>query len=60
MSETRTIATKCPMCQAILPIFDVSFHIVGRWRPKVSIVVSGDATDYVAHMWQHSQEQTWP
>ena len=59
-SETRTIATKCPVCQAILPLFDVTFITQGWLRPKVQILIGGDATDYVAHLWSHSdKEQSW-
>lgn len=59
-SETRTIATKCPLCEAILPLFDVTFVTHGWLRPKVQILIGGDATDYVAHLWSaHGQEKSW-
>lgn len=60
MSEYRTIATKCPICDAILPIFSVTLQRHGFLGRHTRLLLDGDATDYVAHMWQHSQEKTWP
>lgn len=56
-SETRTIATKCPICAAVLPLFDVTFITSGWWKRSVQILIGGDATDYVAHLWEHEQKR---
>lgn len=54
--DRQTIATRCPVCGAVLPLFDLLVIRQGWWRPAIQVIIEGDATDYVAHLWTHSQE----
>lgn len=59
-SATKTVLAKCPMCGALVPMFTITAHVSGLLNPKVGLVVDADASDYVAHMWTHSQgEPSW-
>lgn len=56
----QTVAAKCPICSAVVPMFTVTITVRGWLRPKASMEVTADASDYVAHMWTHTdKEQTW-
>lgn len=60
MSETRTIAARCPICGAILPIFTVIAERHGFLGRHLRLTLNGDATDYVAHIWTHERkEKSW-
>lgn len=50
------IYARCPMCAEPLPVFTV--HIVrhGTFRPRIELVITEDATDFVAHMWAHEEK----
>lgn len=57
---TKTVMAKCPVCTALVPMFTVTAVVQGMLRPKVGLVIEADASDYVAHMWGHSQgEPSW-
>ena len=59
-SATKTVLAKCPMCDALVPMFTITAHVADLLNPKVGLVVDADASDYVAHMWTHSQgEPAW-
>jgi hypothetical protein len=58
--DERLVTAFCPLCHAVLPIVTVTFTIKGRWRKQVTMVLDGDATDYVAHLWSHQQGMTDP
>lgn len=53
-THDETIAARCPICKAHVPMFTVHINTNGRWRKHVTLTVEGDATDYVAHMWTHT------
>lgn len=60
MSESRTIAARCPICGAILPIFTVTAERHGFLSRHMRLTLEGDATDYVAHIWMHTdKERSW-
>lgn len=60
MSKTRTIAARCPICAAILPIFTITAERHGFLGRHTRLTLTGDATDYVAHLWMHTdKEQSW-
>jgi len=57
---TRTVLAKCPVCSALVPMFTVTAQVRGFVRPSVALEVDADGSDYVAHMWSHSQgEPSW-
>lgn len=47
---------RCPVCGELVPLFEVTPIVRGWWRRRVMLVVSGDASDYVLHMWSHSEK----
>lgn len=60
MSERRTIAARCPVCGAILPIFTVTAERHGFLGRHMRLLLEGDATDYVVHLWSHeNREKSW-
>ena len=52
---TKVIEYRCPLCRFSVPIAEVTAKRTRWWKPNIDITVEGDATDYVAHMWQHQQ-----
>lgn len=47
------VAFGCPVCGMIVPLFTVTIQRYGfLWR-RTGIVIDGDATDLVAHLWTH-------
>ncbi len=50
------IYARCPVCAEPLPVFTV--HVVrrGTFRRQFELVITEDATDFVAHMWAHEQK----
>ncbi len=56
MSHARTIAARCPICGAILPIFTVIIERHGFLGRHTRMTLDGDATDYVAHIWTHERK----
>lgn len=59
-TDERIVTAYCPICRAVIPIVTVTFIIKGRWRKSVTMVLDGDATDYVTHLWAHQQGMTDP
>jgi len=60
VSESRTIAARCPICGAILPIFTVTAERHGFLGRHMRLTLDGDATDYVVHLWTHERkEKSW-
>ena len=57
---TKTIAGSCPICLTAVPLFTITFRVKGWFRRRVGFTVDADATDYVMHMWAHSQKgESW-
>ncbi len=52
---SRTILAHCPICKTVVPVVFVKVLTGGWWRKDVKIEIEGDATDYIAHLWAHSQ-----
>lgn len=47
------VAFSCPVCGTIVPMFTVTVIRYGfLWR-RSGVVIDGDATDLVAHLWTH-------
>lgn len=53
------VYAKCPICAEPLPVFAVSAIQRGVLRPRIELVITEDATDFIAHMWAHEEEGTW-
>lgn len=53
--DERIVTAYCPLCHVTIPLVTVTFITTGRWRKRVSMVLDGDGTDYIAHMWAHQQ-----
>lgn len=49
------VYAKCPICAEPLPVFAVSAIRRGVLRPRIELVITEDATDFIAHMWAHEQ-----
>ena len=47
------VGAKCPVCGVIVPFAVISVTTTGRWRLRHRVIVDGDATDFVAHLWTH-------
>ena len=47
------VAFRCPVCGVIVPMFTVSVSRYGFLGRRTAVVVDGDATDFVAHLWTH-------
>jgi len=52
--DERIVSAYCPICQTSVPLITVTFITEGRWRKRITTIIEGDGTDYVAHMWAHS------
>jgi hypothetical protein len=50
----ETVMARCPVCGQLVPMFVVHVTTKGWWRKRVRLSISGDATDYVAHIWMHT------
>ena len=59
-TEERIVTAYCPMCRTLIPLVTVTFITEGRWRKRVTMILDGDGTDYVTHMWAHQQGLTDP
>jgi hypothetical protein len=51
---TAPISARCPVCGVIVPMITVEVQRYGFLRRRIGVVVDGDATDFVAHLWSHS------
>jgi hypothetical protein len=47
------VAFSCPVCGAVVPMFRVEVTRYGFLGRRTAVVVDGDATDFVAHLWTH-------
>jgi hypothetical protein len=54
---TKVIEYTCPICRDSVPIAEITATRTGRWTPRIEVIVEGDATDYVIHMWAHDQRR---
>ena len=52
------LGAQCPICGATVPVFEITAKGKGFLRRNVEVNVTGDATDFVAHIWTH-QEDAW-
>jgi hypothetical protein len=59
-TDERVVTAYCPLCRTLIPLVTVTFITEGRWRKRVTMILDGDGTDYVAHMWAHQQGLTDP
>jgi hypothetical protein len=50
----QKVAAACPVCKIIIPMFTVRVRQSGFLGRKVHVDVEGEATDWVSHMWTHS------
>ena len=53
LTNGGAIAAKCPVCGVVVPFMDVSIERYGFLKRRVGIVLDGDATDFVVHLWSH-------
>lgn len=53
--DERIVTAYCPLCHTTIPLVTVTFVTTGWWRKEVKMVLDGDGTDYIAHMWAHQQ-----
>lgn len=47
------IMARCPACGVIVPFAYARVITTGRWRKRHRVVIDGDGTDFVAHLWSH-------
>ena len=52
---TKIIEYQCPMCRVSVPIAEVRAKQTRWWQTNIEVAIEGDATDYMAHIWQHQQ-----
>lgn len=53
----REIYAWCPICRTPLPVLTITVELTGFVRRRCDVLVNGDASDYVAHMWQHQEQE---
>lgn len=53
----RPIYAWCPYCRCPVPVLLITVELSGVLRRRCDVMVDGDASDYVAHMWSHMQGQ---
>lgn len=46
---------RCPVCGVVVPMIEVTVQRYGLFGRRTAVVVEGDATDFVAHLWQHRE-----
>ena len=49
------IMAKCPVCGVVVPMIEVTVRRYGLFGRRTAVVVDGDATDFVAHLWLHRE-----
>lgn len=52
----QVINGRCPICMNPVPIFTIEIEKAGRWKRNLNVTITGDATDWIAHIWSHQQE----
>ena len=55
--ESGAIVARCPVCGVMVPFAYARVKVSGRWRKRYTVVVDGDGTDFVAHLWSHRGPQ---
>lgn len=50
----KIISARCPICGFIVPLMYVFIDKPRWWGKSVKVTVTGDGTDWVAHMWSHN------
>ena len=55
MEGAAPVMARCPVCGVVVPMIEVSVERYGWLRRRVAVVVDGDATDFVAHLWSHRE-----
>ena len=50
----KQVAGACPVCRMIIPMFMVRVSRYGFLGRRTLIEVEGEATDWAAHLWSHS------
>lgn len=53
---TKPIYAWCPYCRAPVPVLEITVEVTGLLRRRVEVMLDGDATDFIAHMWAHGME----
>lgn len=53
----RAVYAFCPYCRAPIPVLSITVELTGLFRRKCDVMVNGDASDFVAHMWLHEQQE---
>lgn len=54
--HSQPIMCRCPVCGVVVPFAHIDVTVEGTWRPRIRAKVTGDATDFVAHLWTHRKE----
>lgn len=52
----RAVYAFCPVCLVPVPALEITVELTGFLRRRCDVLVDGDASDYVAHMWSHQQD----
>jgi hypothetical protein len=52
----RAVYAFCPYCKTPVPVLTVTVEVSGWIRRRCDVLVNGDASDFVAHMWMHEQQ----
>ena len=55
MEGVAPVMARCPVCGVVVPMIEVQVERYGFLRRRVAVVVDGDATDFVAHLWSHRE-----
>ena len=55
MEGAAPVMAKCPVCGVVVPMIEVTVQRYGLFGRRTAVVVDGDATDFVAHLWQHRE-----
>ena len=58
--DERIVTAYCPACHCLIPIVTITFITRWRWSKRVNMMMEGDATDYIAHLWAHQHGITDP
>ena len=51
----QKVAAACPVCKIIIPMFTVRVSQYGLLGRRLCVEVEGEATDWAAHLWTHSE-----
>ena len=55
MEGAAPVMARCPVCGVVGPMIEVSVERYGFLGRRMAVVVDGDATDFVAHLWSHRE-----